>query len=56
MLDTTLCDKMIKDFAAGQWFFPCTPNSCTNKTDCRDITEILLKVPLNTIGITYRLW
>ena len=24
------------------------PVSSTNKTDCHDITEILLKVPLNT--------
>ena len=27
----------------------CTPVSYTNKTDCHDITEILLKVALNTI-------
>jgi hypothetical protein len=26
-----------------------TPVSSTNKTDCHDITEILLKVALNTI-------
>jgi len=32
----------------GQWFSPGTPVSCTNKTDCHDITEILLKVALNT--------
>jgi hypothetical protein len=29
--------------------FYCTPVSSTNKTDCHDITEILLKVQLNTI-------
>jgi hypothetical protein len=29
-----------------------TPVSSTNKTDCHDITEILLKVPLNTINQT----
>jgi hypothetical protein len=28
-----------------------TPTSSTNKTDCHDITEILLKVALNTITI-----
>ena len=28
---------------------PGTPVSLTNKTDCQDITEILLKVALNTI-------
>jgi hypothetical protein len=30
----------------GLWF---SPVSSTNKTDCHDITEILLKVALNTI-------
>jgi hypothetical protein len=34
---------------AGQWFSPGTPVSFTNKTDCHNITEILLKVALNTI-------
>jgi hypothetical protein len=29
-----------------------TPVSFTNKTDCHDITEILLKVALNTINLT----
>jgi hypothetical protein len=33
----------------GLWFFPGTPVSSTNKTDCHNITEILLKVALNTI-------
>jgi hypothetical protein len=37
----------------GQWFSPVTPVSSTNKTDCRDITEILMKVALNTITLTY---
>ena len=35
--------------AADGWFFPGTPVSSTNKTDHHDITEILLKVALNTI-------
>jgi hypothetical protein len=34
----------------GQWFSPCTPVSFTDKTDCHDITEILLKVALKTIN------
>ena len=34
---------------AGQWFSPGTPVSSTNKTDRHDITEIVLKVALNTI-------
>ena len=32
--------------------YPKTPVSFTNKTDCYDITEILLKVALNTITLT----
>jgi hypothetical protein len=36
----------------GQWFSPGTPISSTNKTDRHDITEILLKVALNTIKQT----
>ena len=34
---------------AGRWFSPGTPVSSTNKTVRHDITEILLKVALNTI-------
>jgi hypothetical protein len=33
-------------------FSPGPPVSSTNKTDCHDITEILLKVALNTIKQT----
>jgi hypothetical protein len=36
----------------GQCFSPGTPVSSTNKTDCHDITDILLKVALNTINQT----
>ena len=49
VLDTTLCDKVCQWLATCRWFCPGTPVSSTNKTDCHDITEILLKVPLNTI-------
>jgi hypothetical protein len=45
VLDTTLCDKVC------QWFSPGTPVSSTNKTDHHGITEILLKVALNTITL-----
>ena len=45
---TTLCDKVCQWFATGQWFSPGPPVSSTNKTDCHDITEILLKVALIT--------
>jgi hypothetical protein len=34
------------------WFSPSTPVSSTNKTDRRDIAEILLKVAFNTINQT----
>jgi hypothetical protein len=47
---TTLCDKVCQLLAAGQWFSPGTPVSSPNKTDCHDITEILLKVALNKIN------
>ena len=47
-----LCDKVSQWLAAGRWFSPGTPASSTNKTDCHDITEILLKVVLNTIIFT----
>jgi len=33
----------------GQWFSLSTPVSSTTKSDCHDITEILLKVALNAI-------
>jgi len=33
----------------GRWCSPGNPVSSTNKTDRHDITEILLKVALNTI-------
>jgi len=57
VLDTTLCDiKVCRWLATGQWFSPGTPVSSTNKTDRHNITEILLKVALNTINInqTYK--
>ena len=47
VLDTTLCDKVCQWLASGWWFSMGTPVSSTNKTDCHDITEILLKVTLN---------
>jgi hypothetical protein len=53
VLDTTLYEKVCQWLAAGRWFFPGTPVSSTNKTDRHEITEILLKVALNTITITY---
>ena len=49
---TTLCDKVCQWVATGRWFSPGPPVSFTNKTDRHDITEILLKVMLNTIKQT----
>jgi len=50
VLDTTLCDKVCLRLTEDQWFSPDTPVSSINKTDRHDITEILLKVALNTIN------
>jgi len=48
VLDTTLCDKVCQWLVADRWFSPVPPVSSTNKTDRHDITEMLLKVALNT--------
>jgi hypothetical protein len=54
---TTLWDKVCQWLAAGRWFSLCPPVSSTNKTDRHDITEILMKVALNTIKQTiYSTW
>jgi hypothetical protein len=45
--------KFVTDLGQTDWWIsPGTPVSSTNKTDCHDITEILLKVTLNTITLT----
>ena len=49
VLDTTVCDKVCQWFTTGRWDSAGTPDSSTNKTDRHDMTEILLKVALNTI-------
>jgi len=49
VLDTTLCDKVGQWRTAGRWSSPGTLVSSINKIDHYDITEILLKVELNTI-------
>jgi hypothetical protein len=48
ILDTTLCDKVCQWLATGRWFSSDTLVSFASKIDRHDITEILLKVPLNT--------
>ena len=49
---TTLCDKVCQWLSTCLWFSPDPPVSSTNKTDRRNLTEILLKVALNTIKQT----
>ena len=49
--DTTLCDTVCQWLATGRSVSTGTPVSSTNKTDHHDITEILLKVTLNTINL-----
>ena len=53
--DTTLCDKVCQLFAAGRWFPPGPPVSSANKIDRYDITEILLKVALNTNNSNFQM-
>jgi hypothetical protein len=52
VVDATLCDEVSYWLAAGRWFSLGTLVSSTNKTDCHNITEILLKVALNTTTLT----
>jgi hypothetical protein len=52
---TTLCHKVCQWLVTGRWFSLGPPVSSTNKTDRHDITEILLKVALNTIKQTNKL-
>jgi hypothetical protein len=50
VLDTTLSDKsFVSDFRQVGRFLLVLWLSPTNKTDCHNIAEILLKVALNTI-------
>jgi len=53
VLDTTLCDNVCQWLATYPWFSLGTPASCTNTIDNHDIAEILLKVALNTMALTF---
>jgi hypothetical protein len=44
--------KFLSDLRQVGGFFPGTPVSSTNKIDRHNITEIFLKVALNTITLT----
>ena len=48
VFDATLCDKVCLWLATGLLFYLGTPVYSTTKTDRHDITEILLKLILNT--------
>ena len=48
-----ICDNVCQWLTTGRWFSPFPPVSSTNKTDRNDITEMLLKVALNTIKQTF---
>jgi hypothetical protein len=48
-----ICDKVCQWLATVWWFSLGNSVSCTIKTDHHDITEILLKVALNTINHIY---
>jgi hypothetical protein len=50
--DTTLWDKVCQWLATSRWFSPGNLVSSTNKTDRHYITEMLVKMALNTITIT----
>ena len=52
LLDASLCDQVCQLPVADRWFSPDTPISSTNKTDHHGITDILLKVALNTTTLT----
>ena len=52
VLNTILSNKVCQWFVASWLFSPGTLVSCSNKTVCHDIAEILLKVALKTITLT----
>jgi hypothetical protein len=53
VLDIAFCEQACQWLTTGRWFYSGTVVSLTNKTDV--ITEILLKVAINTININLSL-
>ena len=52
LLLNILCHNVCQWLATGRWFSPGTQVSSTNKIDRHEITEMVLKVALNTITLT----
>ena len=52
VLDTALCDIVCQLLVTDRCFSKGTAFSTSNKTDCLNITEILLNVTLSTITLT----
>jgi hypothetical protein len=50
-LNCLLITESSHALATGRWITPSTPVCSTNKADRHDISEILLKVALNTISL-----
>jgi len=48
--------KFVSDIATGWWFSTGTLVFSTIKTDFHDITEVLLKVVLNTINLSQTIY
>jgi hypothetical protein len=51
VLNSTFCDKVCQWRTSGRWIYPGTPVSSNNRTGRHDITEIVLKMALNTITL-----
>jgi len=56
VLDTTFYDQVFQWFATDRRLYPGTLVSSAKKTDRHDLTEILLKVALNTINLNLANW
>ena len=48
--------SVVRLSATGQWFSAGTPASSTNKNDRHDVTEMLLKMALNTVTLTHKVY
>ena len=51
VLDTTLCENVRQWLSTARWFSPGTLVFSSNKTDHHNISDIILKVALNSISL-----